>query len=286
MKKIENICYLGKARNGEHYQLYSSLLNLVTEEVATKYGVISYQNRFAEAFANENKAYLGNQTYIQTTSVSDKNTASNRQFRALDLALQSKQLSTDTGEAEAAERLLYALKPYKDAPNKAQTENIAMVKDLVDLYETDYAEDVTKAGVSTVLDALKTAVTEFEEALYERADEQLARSLADNMKKVRPVVDSTFEELSTLLTAVYIVAAYVEEDSEKANELEALINAINARILHFHKTLARRNNGSTEKDEENPTDPDPENPDDETRDNGETTPEPDDEEDEPVIPTP
>ena len=38
MKKANDISYLNNARNGEHYQLYSSLLNLVTEELAEKYG--------------------------------------------------------------------------------------------------------------------------------------------------------------------------------------------------------------------------------------------------------
>ena len=45
MKKTNEILYVRNARNAEHYQLYSSMSGLVTEEVATKYGLTTYRNR-------------------------------------------------------------------------------------------------------------------------------------------------------------------------------------------------------------------------------------------------
>ena len=255
MKKANDISYLNNARNGEHYQLYSSLLNLVTEELAEKYGLTTYRSRFATAFAKENKVYVGNQGYIQTESVLEKSTATNLRFRALDLAIQSKQLSLEADEAAAAKRLVFEIKKYRKAAQKSQTDQIAMMKDLVDTFETEYTEDMATAGVTDLLNDLKTAVTDFETVLYERADEQMARSEMETMKSIRPKVESAFDDLANLITALYLVAAYIDNDSEKATELETLIDAINTRILHFQSTLSRRGVGTTEKGSEEETDP-------------------------------
>ena len=63
------------------------------------------------------------------------------------------------------------------------------------------------------------------------------------------------DDLANLITALYLVAAYIDNDSEKATELETLIDAINTRILHFQSTLSRRGVGTTEKGSEEETDP-------------------------------
>ena len=128
MKKISIINYVMRARNAEHYQLYSSMSGLVTEEVATKYGLTTYRNRFVTAFAKENAVYAGERSYSQTTLITEKETAANQRFRALDLTIQSKELSTDADVAAAAQRLTYAMKPYKEVVKKSQIEKIGMLK--------------------------------------------------------------------------------------------------------------------------------------------------------------
>lgn len=256
MKKISIINYVMRARNAEHYQLYSSMSGLVTEEVATKYGLTTYRNRFVTAFAKENAVYAGERSYSQTTLITEKETAANQRFRALDLTIQSKELSTDADVAAAAQRLTYAMKPYKEVVKKSQIEKIGMLKDLVDKLETECVEDMTTVGVTDLLADLKQAMTEFETVLYERANEQRARKEGDSMADVRPEVENTFEDLASLITALYLVATYIDIDNEKSAELGELIDQLNARILQFHTTLSRRGIGSIEEDGEEGTTPD------------------------------
>ena len=244
MKEVSLINYIQKARNAEHFQLYSSLFALATPELAEKYGLTTYRNVFATAFENENRAYLANQSYTLTSVVNEKDALCDRRFRAFDLAIQSKQLSDAADEAAAASRLAYAMKPYKGAPNKPQAENIAMVKDMVELFEEQYATDVETLGLTTQLANLKQVVEEFETALYGRADERLARVSVDNMSTIRPKVDAAFADFAKLFSACYLVAAYIDNDSEKAAELEEVIDSMNARILYYHDTLARRGIGT------------------------------------------
>lgn len=250
MKAINKISNQHSARNAEHYELYSSLLGLITEVLAVKYGLTAYRNRFAAAFAKENRAFANNLAYIQTEAVQKKRAAMNQQFRALNLTLQSKKLNGDAKVADAARTLTHIIKSYKGLWAKPQTEKLGMVKDLVNIFETEYAQEMATVEVTDLVADLKQAFGEFETVLYERANVQRARKEADSMTEVRPEVERTFEELAAVISALFIVASCVENDSAKAAELEELIDAMNARILQFQSALSRRGVGQAERVEE------------------------------------
>lgn len=297
MKKVSIINYLLRARNAEHYQLYSSMSEQITEELATKYGLTTYRNRFLTAFAKENAVYAVTRSYSQTTLITEKETEANQRFRALDLTVQSKELSTDASIAAAAKQLVYAMDPYKGIVSKPQTEKLGMMKDLVDKLENECAAEVTAAGVTDLLADLKQAMKEFDAVLYERANEQRARKEGDSMTDVRPEVESTFDDLANLITALYLVATYIDIDNEKSAELGELIDQLNARILQFHSSLSRRGIGSIEEEGEEGTTPDEgedPNPDDTENPDGtenpddteEPTTDPDDNPSGPGIPNP
>ena len=296
MKKVNSINYLNNARNAEHYQLYSSMSEQITEELATKYGLTTFRNRFLTAFAKENAVYAVTRGYIQTTTITEKETEANQRFRAFDLTVQSKELSTDASIAAAAKQLVYAMNPYKGVVSKPQTEKLGMMKDLVDKLEKEYAAEVTAAGVTELLADLKQAVAEFDAVLYERANEQRARKEGDSMTDVRPEVESSFDDLANLITALYLVATYIDIDNEKSAELGELIDQLNARILQYHNTLSRRGVGSIEEGEEGttpdegeePTPDDTENPDGTENPDDTEEPNPDEEENPsgPGIPNP
>lgn len=250
MKTINKIRNYHISRNAEHYQLYSSLKSLVSEDLAAKYGFTVYWQRFSAAFAKENDAYARNRAYYQTRSVTKNEAELNLRLRSLNLILRSKKLCGDAAVGDAARRLSYAMKPYKGVVLKPQTEKIGMVKDLVNIFETEYAQEMATVGVTDLVADLKQAFGEFETVLYERANVQRARKEADSMTEVRPEVERTFEELAAVISALFIVASCVENDSAKAAELEELIDAMNARILQFQSALSRRGVGQAERVEE------------------------------------
>ena len=87
----------------------------------------------------------------------------------------------------------------------------------------------------------------------------------DGMKTIRPVVEQDFANLAALITALYLVAAHVDNDTERATALEAIVDQMNALILDYHKKLARRGIGSSSQtvstDPETPDTEEPETPD-------------------------
>ena len=211
MKQVETIKYAGLSRNAEHYQLFSGLLAAVTEEFATTYKLTPFRTAFATSFAKENEAYLQNQAYEGTKTVEKANETCDRRFRLLERNVEVGELSDEPAEVEAAERIAFAMKPYKGAPSKPHAENIAMVKDLVEVLESDkYAADVETLGLTSVLASLKQSVVDFETAYAARAGERLARTSMDGMKTIRPVVEQDFANLAALITALYLVAAHVD----------------------------------------------------------------------------
>lgn len=245
MKQIMTIKYGSYARNAEHYQLFSGLLAIATEEFATTYKLTAFRTAFAASFAKENTAYLQNLAYEGTKTVEKANETCDRRFRLLERNVEVGKLSDEPTEVEAAERIAYVMKPYKGAPGKPHAENIAMVKDLVEALESDkHASDVETLGLTSVLASLKQSVVDFEKAYAARADERLARTSMDGMKAIRPIVEQDFANLASLVTALYLVAAHVDNDAERAAALEAVIDRMNALILEYHKKLARRGIGS------------------------------------------
>lgn len=246
MKQVATIKYAGLARNAEHYQLFSTLLAIVTEEFATTYKLTAFRTAFAASFAKENDAYLQNQAFEGTKTVEKANETCDRRFRLFERNVEVGELSDTPAEVEAAERIAFAMKPYKGAPGKPHAENIAMVKDMIGLLESDkYTSDVETLGLTSILASLKQSVVDFEKAYAARAGERLERVSMDDMKAVRPVVEQDFANLASLITALYLVAAHVDKDAERTTALEAVVDRLNALILEYHKKLARRGIGSS-----------------------------------------
>lgn len=114
--------YCSYARNSEHFQLYSSLLSDITEELASKYKLMQYCTAFLNSLKREHDAFLQNQAYKETVLINTKNEICYRLFRSFSLLLQSKKLGYIEEERTAAEIILYVLKPYANAPYKPHAE--------------------------------------------------------------------------------------------------------------------------------------------------------------------
>ena len=123
-------------------------------------------SRFSAAFAKENDAYARNRAYYQTRSVTKNEAELNLRLRSLNLILRSKKLCGDAAVGDAARRLSYAMKPYKGVVLKPQTEKIGMVKDLVNIFETEYAQEMATVGVTDLVADLKQALLYFAKEMF------------------------------------------------------------------------------------------------------------------------
>ena len=254
MKKVIDRKYLGLARNGEHYHLFLSLLKCVTRATAEELKILAVWLVFSDALDKENEAYLNSQKYENTLPLGEANKACDQRFSAFSMNVKAKVKSYDATMAAAADRVNAAMEPYKGAARKAHAENIAMVLDMTEKLQSDkYAADIATLGLTADLEDLRQSAIVFDAALSAKANERLARVSAANMLEIRPVVEAAFSDVADLLTAIYLVAAYVDKDTAKAAKVEAIIDQMNAEILRLIETLNRR--GAGVKPEVPPTDP-------------------------------
>ena len=135
--------------------------------------------------------------------------------------------------------------------------------DMTEKLQSDkYAADITTLGLTADLEDLRQSAILFDAALSAKANKRLARASTANMEKIRPVVEAAFSDVADLLTAIYLVATYVDQDAAKAAKVEAIIDKMNAEILRLIETLNRRGVGAKVEtpstDPTTPTDPEPE----------------------------
>ena len=263
MKKVLERKYLGLARNGEHYHLFLSLLQCVTRATAEELKILAVWSVFSDTLEKENEAYLNSQKYENTVPLTEANKACDVRFSAFSMNVKAKAKSYVAEVAAAAGRIAAAMEPYKGAARKAHAENIAMVLDMTEKLQSDkYAADITTLGLTADLEDLRQSAIVFDAALSAKANERLARISAANMLEIRPVVEAAFSDVADLLTAIYLVATYVDQDAAKAAKVEAIIDKMNAEILRLIETLNRRGAGAKPEvpptDPTTPTDPEPE----------------------------
>ena len=228
-------------RNGEHYSLFHSLLESITQEMAMELNILEYWKAFADAFDRENETYLNSQKYANTETVKEAKKICLQRYSALSLQIRAYRKSFVPGIAEAAERVYFARSPYKGLTTKTHAEIIAMVLDLTEKLLTEkYAADVETLGLTNDVVELRQSAERFQTEVSIRANERLSRMYRVNMVRIRPVVEAAFADLADLITASYLTAAYIERDAEKAARVEQIIDRMNAEILRTIETVTRR----------------------------------------------
>ena len=264
MKVLNEIKYLARSHNAEHWYLYDRLLALLSTEFITKFKLAFFTDKLKTQFAREDEAYSAITKSVSTAEIADKDKARDSGLRRVDLGVQYGLYSDVPDEVEAAKRCMLVLDAHRGASEKSYAENTAEVADVVARFQSEeYASDIARLNLTEAVASLKQLNDAFNEAYTNRKPEQYARSTGDKMEVVRGEVDAAYADVADAINAIYIVAAYLEPVPDDAAEIKAVADAMNAEIYQFGLTLARRGVGSVTEATE-PTDPEPSDPTDPT----------------------
>lgn len=237
---------LNNARNAEHYQFHSDVLSIVTVEVATAQKIEGLRSEYAALFDKENTAFIQNRAYESTKDVEAKDRERDDLFLYIKQTVDSNLYCPVAAKKAAAEKLSFAMKPYRSANSKAFAENTAQVTNLVaDFQSETYAEYVELLGLTDAVAQLKTANNEFNAIYMGRSGEKLVRASTENMKSIRPKVDTAYRSLASAINALYQVNSLITRSESTEAELGGLIDSVNALIIQLHQTLSLRGSGST-----------------------------------------
>lgn len=237
---------LNNARNAEHYQFHSDVLSIVTVEVATAQKIEGLRSEYAALFDKENTAFIQNRAYESTKEVEAKDRVRDELFLYIKQTVDSNLYCPVATKKAVAEKLSFAMKPYRSANSKAFAENTAQVTNLVaDFQSETYAEYVELLGLTDAVVQLKTANNEFNAIYMGRSGEKLVRASTENMKSIRPKVDTAYRSLASAINALYQVNSLVTRSESTEAELGSLIDSVNGFIVQLHQTLSLRGAGST-----------------------------------------
>lgn len=264
MKVLNEIKYLARSHNAEHWYLYDRLLALLSTEFITKFKLAFFTDKLKTQFAREDEAYSAITKSVSTAEIADKDKARDSGLRRVDLGVQYGLYSDVPDEVEAAKRCMLVLDAHRGASEKSYAENTAEVADVVARFQSEeYASDIARLNLTEAVASLKQLNDAFNEAYTNRKPEQYARSTGDKMEVVRGEVDAAYADVADAINAIYIVAAYLEPVPDDAAEIKAVADAMNAEIYQFSLTLSRRGVGTVTEPTE-PTDPEPSDPTDPT----------------------
>lgn len=119
---------LNNARNAEHYQFHSDVLSIVTVEVATAQKIEGLRSEYAALFDKENTAFIQNRAYESTKEVEAKDRVRDELFLYVKQTVDSNLYCPVATKKAAAEKLSFAMKPYRSANSKAFAENTAKLQ--------------------------------------------------------------------------------------------------------------------------------------------------------------
>ena len=236
---------LNNARNAEHYQFHSDVLSIVTAEVATAQKIDGLRSDYVALFDKENAAFIQNRAYESTKEIEAKDRERDDLFLYIKQTVDSNLHCPVATKKAAAEKLAFAMKPYRSANSKAFAENTAQVTNLVlDLQSEAYAGYVQLLGLTEAVAQLQAANDEFNAIYMGRSGEKLVRASSENMKSIRPKVDAAYRTLASAINALYQVNSLITRSANTETELGGVIDGVNALIVQLHQTLSLRGAGS------------------------------------------
>ena len=212
------------ARNAQHVQFATDVLNAVPEETATAQGFASQRAVLATAAADELDCFQPDKAYLGTPEIE----------------------STDRRRDTVFLFYKAIANAYADYCPDADKQHLS---DLVaKLGEEPYAAALAEIGLSDAPTVIAEANDAFNAVYLKRSAEERDRKLGATMKTLRPVTDDAFNEFAKAINALYAANELVTKDAEKSTALEKVIDDVNAIVVRFRKTISTASSASEEEE--------------------------------------
>lgn len=228
------------ARNAEHYQVHSDILDEATESFADEVGMAGMRENYQAQFDIENDCYLRSRTYESTPEIVSSDKYRISRFNYVSKSIDCQLYSLDAEKVEAAKKLDAEINKYRKNYVKGYAQRTAAIGDFVlAVREEKNQPYVATLGLESAINDLDEANKDFNELYSSRSSERLQRASAETMKSIRPKVDDAFIELASTINALYRINNLIEKDSDKEAKLDVVIDAINSHLYQLQLTLSR-----------------------------------------------
>ena len=231
---------LKRARNSEHYEAHKELIANITPEFTDAYGISHLRKNWVDLFAREEESYNTNVAYENTPKIQELDRTRERQFIFICKIIELMTCSIKEEQKEAAKRLAFVIKPFKRSHRQPYACTSAEFTVFVQrLRKPENAEAVSLLKLGPELDRLDQMNEEFKDIYHERIMLEYKRHIAEKMKDIRPKTDDAFHELVLMINALYRINKLVEHDEAKAEQINKVIDDVNAILLRLQRTLSQ-----------------------------------------------
>lgn len=239
-----------RLRNGEHFSFHKFALETITGEKSLTLGLAALRSEYARLFELEDAAMVAEVGSRTTKSIVEKDKLRDKTFNYLRGAVSLQLNSPDDASAKAAETLAHLLKSYKNLASRTYNDETALIVNLLqDLGKEPYLTAVETLGLAATVTLLKTQNSDFDAVYSQRTADSAAQGNVQPMTEVRPLLDAQYNKIISVINSLEEVNELVEQNEEKRDLLEGIIDTLNARIAKEKNLLALRGSSPAVKED-------------------------------------
>ena len=209
------------ARNAQHVQFATDVLNAVPEETATAQGFASQRAVLATAAADELDCFQPDKGYMDTPEIVSTDRRRDNTFLFYKQLVQAyADYCPDEEKQQAGATVAFAFHEAGNATRQDYASETAILSDLsAKLKQEPYAAALAEIGLSDAPTVIAEANDAFNAVYLKRSAEERDRKLGATMKTLRPVTDDAFNELAKAINALYAANELVTKDAENRGPL-------------------------------------------------------------------
>jgi hypothetical protein len=242
--------------DGEHAGFGANIVAQLKATISTVTLIAPLWNTFEEAVNLETLMFKIAKASSETQEISETDKARDKYFRELRHRLKFHADDNDLPLKNAAETLLFLLKPYENAAERNLFEETGIIRNFIDnIKQTDYAQPLNVIpGLGSLVVKIETLNNRLDVLYTQRMKEIEALKTHGKRAKVRISVDHALIILLEAFNAVhrYLELSGGEPDSRMA--LEQSAEFITALIAQLHKVAAHRTHSRRKSEDSSKTD--------------------------------
>jgi glutamate synthase domain-containing protein 2 len=244
MKKIKEITRpsFRLVRNSEHYNYHVNVLKTITPIIAKNYNMEDHRFAYEKLFRKEDEAFTRNRAFEETKDIQIADQKRDELFFFIKRFIENMKYNPDPQLKAAGINLDEALEPYRNAHRKSFQENTLLIDSFVKEMEENEVRFKSLEHLDLIrpLELLKAANESFRTLYNERSKKRHQRNMKEKLKQLRPQVDQAFFEVVKFINAVYLVSCEITKEKQVMEELEDIIDKINAFTMEMLDSIAKR----------------------------------------------
>lgn len=229
-----------KATNAQHVQFAKDTLAVIPEEVATEHGFTPQRADYATDVTAEQAGFKPEKSYKDTKKVEAADKWREKVYMFYkQIAKAYADYCPDATKSASGESIMFVFDEAGDVLHADYAAETALMDDVAEkLGQEPYTSALADIGIDNAATDIAEANAAFNAVYQQRSTVERDRAFAATLKTLRQKTDNSFETLAKAINALYAANALVAKDEDTEEALGGVIDAVNAVVVRFRKTIS------------------------------------------------